>query len=142
MTTTVKRTTQGQFAKGVSGNPAGRPKSASVELRRQLAEHGPALVSKAVELALDGDAQALRICLDRIAPALKPTAAPVTVDLPDDAGLAGTARAFVEAAAQGRLAPDVAGGLVQSVAALARIVEIDELERRVAALEGDDEENN
>lgn len=135
MTTTVERTPSGQFAPGRSGNPAGRPKSASVELRRQLAEHGPALVSKAVELALAGDPQALRICLDRIAPPLKSTAAPVTVELPTDAGLAGTARAFVDAAAQGRLAPDIAATLVQAVSGLARVVEIDEIEKRLAALE-------
>ena len=49
--------------------------------------------------------------------------------------IAGTARAIIEHAAQGKIAPDVAGQLVQSVAALARVVEIDELERRLTALE-------
>ena len=66
---------------------------------------------------------------------MKPTAAPVSVELPEGAGLAGTARAFVDAAANGTLPPDVASQLVQAVGHLARVTEIDELERRIAALE-------
>lgn len=131
----TERTSQGTFAPGVSGNPAGRPKSASTELRRQLSEHGTELVSKAVEMALAGDAQALRICLDRIAPPLKAQPAPIHVDLDGAEGLAGVSRRLVDEAAAGRVPADVASQLVSALGQVARITEIDELERRLDALE-------
>ena len=133
--TTPARTKRGTFKKGVSGNPAGRPRSESTELRQKLATHGEAVAGVVIEAALNGDIQAAKIVLERLCPPLKPSAAPVTISLPENPGIADTARAIIEHAAQGQIAPDVAGQLVQSVAALARVVEIDELERRLAALE-------
>jgi len=131
----TKRLPNGQWPKGVSGNQKGRPKSASVELREQLSEHGTELVGKAVEMALAGDAQALRICLDRIAPPLKAQPAPIHVDLDGAEGLAGVSRRLVDEAACGRVPADVASQLVSALGQVARITEIDELERRLAALE-------
>jgi hypothetical protein len=52
---------------------------------------------------------------------------PVTISLPENPGIAETARAIIDHAADGNIPPDVAGQLVQSVAALARVMEIDEL---------------
>jgi len=89
-----------------------------------------------IEAALRGDMQAAKIVLERICPPLKPTAALVTIELPENPGIADTARAIIRHAATGQIAPDVAGQLVQAVAALARVMEIDELERRLKALEG------
>lgn len=132
---TQARTKRGTFKKGTSGNPSGRPKSENAILRQRLSEHGEKVVAAVVEAALRGDMQAAKIVLERLCPPLKPSTAPITVDLPEDAGLAGTARAFVEAAAQGRLPADVALTLVQAVAGLTRIVEIDEIEKRLSALE-------
>lgn len=62
------------FEKGQSGNPSGRPKGAKdkrTELRELLQPHAPALVEKAVQLALMGDTTALKMCLDRIIPAMR-----------------------------------------------------------------------
>lgn len=62
------------FKKGQSGNPSGRPKGTKdkrTELRELLRPHAPVLVEKAVEMALDGDTTALKICLDRIIPAMR-----------------------------------------------------------------------
>lgn len=59
------------FRKGESGNAAGRPKGVSNE-RTQLAKlfepHAPDLIAKAVELAIGGDVQALRLFFDKIIP--------------------------------------------------------------------------
>jgi len=64
---------EGGFRKGQSGNPAGRrPGSrnkATETAELLLAGEVEALTRKAVELALGGDAAALRLCLDRIIPA-------------------------------------------------------------------------
>ncbi|MBE0400375.1 hypothetical protein EI168_09665 [Halomonas sp. FME1] len=132
---TPVRTKRGTFAPGTSGNPSGRPKSEHTILRQKLAAHGEEVAAVVVEAALQGDIQAAKIVLERLCPPLKPSTAPVTIELPENPGIADTARAIIEHAAQGQIAPDVAGQLVQSVAALARVVEIDELERRLTALE-------
>lgn len=135
----IKRTKGGQFTKGQSGNPKGRATSASTQLRRQLADHGPAMVEKAVELALAGDPAALKLCLDRIAPPLKPSAAPISVDLPESGSLAGTARAILDATADGKVPGDLAAQLIGAVGTVAKVVELDELEERLAALEEADQ---
>lgn len=129
------RTPAGRFAPGRSGNPRGRASSESRGLRAKLATDGEAVLTVVLEAAKAGDLAACKLVLDRIVPALKPTAAPVRVDLPEQAGLAGTARAFVLAAASGAMPADVAAQMVTAVASLARIVEIDDLARRLDALE-------
>ena len=49
--------------------------------------------------------------------------------------LSDIANAFIKAAADGKLSPDVAAQMVSAVGALARVVEIDELKERLIALE-------
>lgn len=132
----TERTQRGTFKRGVSGNPSGRPKTENTRLRQQLAAHSEAVAAVVVDAALKGDLQAAKIVLERVCPPLKPIVSPVTITLPNNLGIADTARAIIEHAAHGEIAPDVAGQLVQAVAALARIIEIDELEQRLTALEG------
>ena len=64
------RDRRGRFARGRSGNPAGRPRGYRDHVNRAarlwLAGEGEALTRKAVELALAGDPAALRPCLERI----------------------------------------------------------------------------
>ena len=64
------RDRRGRFARGRSGNPAGRPRGCRDHVNRAarllLAGEGEALTRKAVELALAGDPTALRLCLERI----------------------------------------------------------------------------
>jgi hypothetical protein len=128
-----------KFQKGQSGNPAGRPKGLPdrrTKLRALLEPHAQGLVEKAVERALEGDAAALRLCLDRLIPPLraKDQVAPLP-GLVHDSSLAAAGRAVLAGAAEGRLTPSEASSLIQALAGQARIVEIDELDRRVAALE-------
>ena len=63
-----------KFEKGKSGNPKGKPKGAKdkrTELRALLEPHAPALIQKAVDMALAGDTVALKLCLDRIIPSMR-----------------------------------------------------------------------
>jgi hypothetical protein len=70
--TTKKKTNKGRFVKGTSGNPSGRPtgsRNQSTLLMESLLQGEAAqLTRKAMELAMDGDTQALRLCLDRLMP--------------------------------------------------------------------------
>jgi len=64
------------FYKGMkSFNPSGRPKGSMnkfTSLSRELmTEKGPEIVNKVLEMALDGDRHALKMCLDRIIPTTK-----------------------------------------------------------------------
>jgi len=65
----------GQWKPGQSGNPAGRPKGArsktTLAVEALLEGQAEALTQKAIEKALEGDGVALRLCLERIAPAAK-----------------------------------------------------------------------
>jgi hypothetical protein len=127
-----------KYTKGKSGNPKGRPRGIRdkrVELRSLLEPHAAELVQKAVELAKDGDSAALRLCLDRRIPTLKARDEPTQgrwegVDAGADLG-----RAVLRSMAAGEVTPDQASAMMGAIAAHSRIVEVDELERRVAALE-------
>src|SRR5579862_6795660 len=68
----IVRNPDGTFAKGVSGNPAGKPKGTRGHLARALddliATDALALLAKTVELGKDGDVAALRLILGRAWP--------------------------------------------------------------------------
>ena len=120
-----------------SGNPTGRPpgiRDKRTALRELLLPHADALVAKAVELALSGDASALRICIDRIIPAAKAKDDPV--QLPAlNGSMADNAKVVVTALGTGELSPDEAATILSALATQARIVEVDEMEKRITALE-------
>ncbi len=63
-----------KFQSGASGNPSGRPKGAinkQTQFSRLLESHAEQLINKVVELALDGDSNALRLCIERLLPKAK-----------------------------------------------------------------------
>ncbi len=133
------RKQDGKFVSGQSGNPAGKPPGtlhkATQAMHIMLEGEAEALTRKAVEMALEGDTTALKLCLDRIAPAYKPSARPVMLAMPPPDNLTDTARAFVAAAARGDIPPDIAAQLVSAVASVARVEEIEQVKHRLEALE-------
>lgn len=132
-------TRSGRFRPGQSGNPTGKPlgtrHKATQAVLALLEGETEALTRKAVELALAGDTTALKLCLDRLAPPLKPSAMPLQLDGPLPNSLTETARAFVSAAARGEIAPDLAAQMVSAVASVARVEELEQLKFRLEALE-------
>lgn len=130
--------TSTSFRKGVSGNPAGRRPGVPDrrrELRELIRPHVPELIEQARALAKAGDAAAIRLLLDRALPPLKPTSEAVAFDLPADASLADQARAILAAIAAGKLDPVTGRALVDALASVGRLVEVEELTRRIEALE-------
>ncbi len=71
------------FKAGESGNPNGRPKGA-ISKRTQLAKllepRAEELIAKLIDLALNGDANALRLCIERLIP--RATRTTVYTELP------------------------------------------------------------
>jgi hypothetical protein len=128
------------FAKGVSGNPAGKAPGTRHHATRAVLSlldgEADALTRKAVELALKGDTTALRLCLERLAPPAKDR--PISVSLPPLAGAEDASKAMaavVGAMASGEITPSEAGAVAAVVETYRRTVETADIERRLAALE-------
>jgi hypothetical protein len=128
------------FAKGQSGNPAGRragSRNRATVLAEQLLEgEAPALARRVLELALAGDMAAMRLCLDRlIAPRRE---RPVRLPLPvlRDPGDLGPAMAVVAGAAgQGTITPAEACELSQVFETYNRAVAASDFDRRLKEVE-------
>ena len=123
---------------GQSGNPKGRkPGTGEVaRLRETIRARVPELIDRLIEAALDGDTQAAKLLIERVIPAAKPAELPAPVEI-DGETLGDQGRAILGAVAGGRLAPGQGAQLMTALGALARVVEVDELEARIRALEED-----
>jgi hypothetical protein len=133
---TVDRDTGGRFAVGNKASPGRPPGRGTVaEMREMLATDLDQIIGVLKEQALAGDAQAIRIILDRVLPSLRPIELPALLALPAGATLAEQAHAVVQAAADGELAPSQAAQIVTALGGVAKIVETTELLQRIEALE-------
>lgn len=134
MTRNFGRNTDGTFA---PGKPPGTRHKATRAALALLDGEAEALTRQAVTMALDGDATALRLCLERIAPPRKD--APVTFALPPKKSArdaAQAAGAVLAAVAEGALTPTEGAHVMGRVVTYRRPIETTELEARVRALEG------
>ena len=87
-------------------------------------------------MALSGDGTAMRLCLDRIAPARKDRPVPFTLPTLETAADAKTAAAaIVRAVAEGDLTPSEAAELSKVLDNFTRIVEATDVQARLEALE-------
>lgn len=122
---------------GQSGNPSGRPAGLTLagRLREAVGREFDAIVQAVIESAKAGDMAAANLLLSRTCPAVRPVQEPMQVAMPG-ASLSEKAGAILDAVGRGELAPQDAKALLDGLAAVARIVEIDDLAARVAALEG------
>lgn len=122
---------------GQSGNPAGRTKGsgAVAKLRASIGEQVPEILKRLETQALGGDVQAARLLLERTIAPLKPIETATPLALPDGPA-ADQGAAVIRAIAAGDLAPGQGAVLLQAIASLARVVELAELEKRIASLEG------
>ena len=125
------------FKKGQSGNLKGRPPGTGCvqQLRALLEPRAPELVDKAIALAMSGDTTALKLCLERICPPVKVRDDPVKLELPEEGGITEIGRAVIAAMADGTLTPAECGSILGALGVQAKLAEIDEVEKRLRALE-------
>jgi hypothetical protein len=136
--TTSGRDARGRWASGPGnrGRPKGARHKATVAALALLDGEAEALTRRAIELALEGDVTALRLCLERLVPPRRD--APVAFALPamrtarDAAQAAG---GVLEAVADGTLTPAEGQAIMGLVEAFRRTLETSELEARIRALE-------
>jgi hypothetical protein len=123
----------GAFRPGNPGRPKGCRNRATLAALALLEGEAEALTRRCVEMALAGDATAMRLCLDR----LLPKGRPVRLDLPlrTLSDLDRATAAIAGALAEGSVTLDEVGALAGLVEARRRLLETTELERRLAALE-------
>lgn len=119
------------FQPGQSGNRSGRPPGTPdkrTKCRELLQPHAAALIKKAVDMALGGDVTALRMCLDRVCPPLKPQTEPIVIDMQGDDVTTLAAEVF-RAATAGEISLDEAGVMTSMLLNQARIADVDEANR-------------
>jgi uncharacterized protein DUF5681 len=128
------------WKKGQSGNPSGK-KPGTRHKATQLAEtlldgQTEELVKKCVEMALEGDGTAMKICLDRLIPPRKDR--PVSIDLPLIEKISDASKAMAtvsQAVADGSITPlegQTVSGMLEHYR---KTVETVELEQRITELE-------
>jgi hypothetical protein len=134
------RGTMGKFQRGQSGNPAGRRagsrNKASLAVEALLDGEAEKLSRKAVEMALEGNAVALRLCLERIAPPRRGRS--VNLDIgPVRSGtdLAGAQSKILAAMADGDITIEEAADAARVIEAVGSAYERREMEARLTALE-------
>lgn len=130
------RNSDGTFGKGNPGKPRGARNKATQAALALIDGEGEALTRKAIDMALAGDATALRLCLERLAPPRKD--APVRFKLPPMEGAENAAAAMgaiLASVASGDLTPSEATSLAGLVDVYRKTLETAELETRLKALE-------
>ena len=124
--------------KGRARQGAGRKKGSgqAAHYRAMLEPYAEELTQHVVDRAKDGDMSALKLCLDRLCAPLRPTDNHITIDgLDACTELSGKGEVVLTNVAKGIITPVEASNLMSAISSQARIIEIDELERRVAELE-------
>jgi F0F1-type ATP synthase gamma subunit len=128
------------FQKGESGNPAGRPRGsrnrATLLMESLLADDAEAIGRKAIEMAKQGDMAAIRLCMDRLAPARK--GEPVAFELPPldkPADSVAAAAEIVAAVAAGELTPSEAAELAKVIDVYVRAIATKAFDERLTKLE-------
>ena len=124
------------FPPGNPGKPKGTRHKATQAIQALLDGEGEALTRKAIEMALAGDATALRLCLDRLLPALRER--PIAVELPplnSPKDAVAASAAMIAAVSAGEIAPGEAREVGRLLELHLKAVALHELEVRMAELE-------
>ena len=128
------------FEKGRSGNPNGRPEGSrnKATILAQALFDGQAeeLIQKCIQMALEGDSTAMRLCIERLVPPRKDR--PVNLDLPKMECVEDTVNAMAvisSGVADGELTPSEGQALSGMVENYRKAIETSELEERICKLE-------
>jgi hypothetical protein len=129
-----------RFKPGQSGNPTGRPRGArnkaTVAAETLLDGEAETITRRCIDLAMEGDATALRLCLSRILPVKRERT--IELDLPALEGSQDSLRTIgtvLEAVGSGAITPAEGQAVASLLEAHRRTFEVEELGHRIEALE-------
>jgi hypothetical protein len=133
----TRKKTKGRWVPGESGNPAGKlPGTLSTATKLRKLIDVEKLIERLQTAAFDGDVQAARVLLERALPVYRTTAEPVELpELADASDLPDKAKKVLAAVGDGRVPPDVGAQLLSAIGTVSRVADVEELARRIAALE-------
>lgn len=134
----IKERRMPKFEKGQSGNPAGK-KPGTPNKRTQLSNvlnsHAEDLVKKAIEMALDGDVNALRLCMERLIP--KATSQPIQfeIEMGKNDNLSVLGRKIVNSVGKGELTPDEGQKLFGMLDKQRNLIELTDIIKKIEEIE-------
>ncbi len=124
----LKRTRNGQFVKGQSGNPKGRTAhNTAQQLRNLLADDIELIVDTLKKQAIAGDTSSAKLLLDRMIPTLKPIQQTTVLD-------AFSPESVADLMTQGDIAPDEGHKLVATMLAAQQFNQNERLETLLLSL--------
>jgi hypothetical protein len=132
----AKNTRGRPFESGNPGRPRGSLSKATLIAQAVLDGEAGTIARKAVELALAGDLQALKLCMDRLLPSRRERT--VRFELPPitSATSAGeAAAALLGATSRGELTPGEANSMLQLVEGYCSAIAVSDFELRLSKLE-------
>lgn len=124
------------FKSGQSGNPKGRPRGAKdrrTVFRDLIEPFSERLIAKAIDMAMEGNEPMLRLLLDRMLPA-KPKDDPIDINIATGSQMS-KANKILELVSSGDITPTVAKCLMDTLATESKLIEFEELEKRVKEIE-------
>ena len=132
------RNTDGTFSSANTGRPKGARNKKTLAVESLLEGQAEALTQTAISKALDGDSTALKLCMDRIAPAPKDNTVqfslPSMINASDASDAAGS---VLSAVSSGELTPIEATRVMGLIDSFRRTLELTDIENRLKALEHD-----
>ena len=137
---TGKKQKKGRFKPGQSGNPKGRPKGAlnktTLAALELLNSETKAITRKAIDMALNGDMQALKLCLERIIPVRKESPVNAKIHIPKSIeDLPFITGKIIKLVSQGKILPSEGEKLSKLVENHIKAIEIINIEKRLSKLE-------
>jgi hypothetical protein len=125
-----------QFSKGVSGNPAGRPKGIKDKRHRYseaIDSMIPQVLDSVFQKAIAGDMTAAKMLLDRTLPSKRPEQE--RVEISNTGNIPSDAQSVLRSVLDGEVSPDVGASLLSAMTTVLKAIEVDELAKRIEALE-------
>jgi hypothetical protein len=135
------RDPSGRFRPGHGGRPRGTRNKASVAVETLMEGEAKALARKAVDRALAGDAAALKLCLDRVAPPSRERRLSFAMPtITSAADLPAALAAVALAVSRGELSPAEGAAVASLIERTRQAHETVDLENRIRDLEARDKE--
>ena len=130
-----------QFTKGVSGNPAGRPQGIKDKRHRYseaIDSMIPQVLDSVFQRAIAGDMTAAKMLLDRTLPNKRPEQERVEVS--HTGNISSDAQNVLRSVLDGEVSPDVGASLLSAMTSVLKAIEVEELTKRIEALESNKNE--